>query len=345
MRLTRESCAKLLTFPPTHNDQKKSITLPELVGALCPTLDTDVHVEADGKLCLTHSREWMQEDRLAWLRRIIVARVHSHEGIEEHLANSAQILTYIDETDPSAGLAGISGLGGTGVSSVGTLRASSVYSAFSDDFVGVIDFEPEDPRRGRGKARASEKLPAWASDQAKQHQSIGTAPDLLVKIAQHVANFEGDATPIAVMRFNQELVSIDAILKSLMNSEIIYAPLKYRSRNTTEVVVTRVRERHSGYIDNYRPGELELLVPAIESGSDDDSNFYTVPYNESTADFGIFNIMLKLAAKFGFLIKAEVIERIEFARYIGEASARDGLVPGKIIACSGMKLWAEPIAR
>jgi hypothetical protein len=345
LRLTHESHAKLLTFPPTYNNQKKPITLPELVGALCPTLDVNVYVEVDGNLCLTHSRAWMQEDRLKWLRRIIVARTHSHEGIDKHLAESVQLLNYIDEADPSAGLACISGLGGAGVPSVGTLRASSVFSAFSDDFVGVIDFEPEDPRRGRGKAKASEKLPAWASDQAKRHQKIGTAPDVLVKIAQHVADFEGDASPIAVMRFNQKLVGIDVILNSLMNSEIIYAPLKYRGNNDTEVVITRVRERHSGYIDNYRPGELELLVPTIESGSEDNSNYYTVPYNKSTAEFGIFNIIFKLAAKSGFLIRAEIIERIEFAKYIGEASVRDGLVPGKIIACPGIKLWAEQIVR
>jgi len=345
LKLTSEKYAKLLMFPPAFNSQKKPITLPDLVGALCPMLDTDVYVEVEGVLSLIHSCEWMKEDRLKWLRRVTVAHTLSHEVIEEHLTNSAKFLTYIDETDPSAGLACITGLGGTGVSSVGTLRASSVYNSFSDDFVGVIDFEPEDPRRGRGKARVSENLAAWASDQAKRHESAGTEPALLVKIAQHVANFEGDATPIAVMRFNQNLVSIDVILKSLINSEKIYAPLKYRGNNDTEVVVTRVRERHSGYIDNYRPGELEYLVPTIESGSEDSSNLYTVPYNENTAEFGIFNIILKLAAKSGYLVKSEIVDRVEFARYVGEASVRDGLVPGKIIVCSGMKLWAEPIVR
>ncbi|PZW63881.1 histidine kinase/DNA gyrase B/HSP90-like ATPase [Pseudomonas sp. URMO17WK12:I1] len=345
LRMTCESHANLLAFPSQFNNQKMPITLPELVGALCPILDMNVFVEVDGKLSLTHSRDWMQEDRLEWLRRVTVSRIHSHEDIDNHLAESAKFLTYIDEADPSAGLACISGQGGSGVSSVGTLRASSIYNAFSDDFVGVIDFEPEDPRRGRGKAKANGKLPAWASDQARLHQSKGTKPDRLIKIAQHVADFKGDASPVAVVRFNHTLVGIDVILKSLINSEVIYAPLKYRGTSNKEVVITRVRERHSGYIDSYRPGELELLVPTIESGSEDNSNFYTVPYNESPAEFGVFNIISRVAARSGFLIKAEIIERIEFARYIGEASARDGLVPGKIIACSGMKLWAEQIVR
>lgn len=342
LRLTREKHAGLLMFPPVFSSQKKSITLPALVGALCPMLDADVYVEVEGETYLIHSRKWMQEDRLTWLRRVIVADIHTYEGAEEHLAKSAQLLTYIDETDPSAGLACISGLGGTGVSSVGTLRASSVYNSFSDDFSGVIDFEPEDPRRGRGKARASEKLAAWASDQAKRHQKAGTPTALLVKVAQHVADFKGDATPIAVMRLNQELVSIDTILKSLMDSEVIYAPLKYRDNKETEVVVTRVRERHSGFIDSYGPGELEFLVPTIESGSDDSSNLYTVPYNGEPAEFGFFNIILKSAAKLGLSIKSEILEKIEFARYIGQASPRDGLTPGKVIVCSGIKLWAEP---
>ena len=345
LRLTHDNHTKLLSFPPAYGSQESHVTLPLLVGALCPILDVNVYVEVDGKLSLTHSREWMFEDRLKWLKRVVLSRKNSNESIEKNLAESVQFLAYIDESDPSAGLACISGQGGAGIPSVGTLRASSVYNAVSDNFVGVIDFEPEDPRRGPGRARAREKISAWASDQARLHESAGTAPEMLVKIAQKVANFEGDATPIAVMNFNQKLTSADSILANLITSGAIYAPLKLRDTRSTEAVVTKVRERHSGYIDNYRPGELELLLPTMESGSDDDSNFYAIPYKESTADYGIFKIISKLAAKSGFLIKAEIIERIEFARYIGEASIRDGLEQGKIIACSGVKLWVEPLAR
>lgn len=344
LRLVGDKYAQLLMFPPGHDSQKSAITLPGLVGALCPMLDADVYVEVEGVASKVHSREWILEDRLVWLRRVVFADRPSYEGRDEDLSKSAKLLSFVDESDPSLGLACIPLFGSAGVSTVGTLRASSIFNSFSNDFVGAIDFEPEDPRRGRGKARAGKKLAVWASDQARRHQSAGTAPALLVKVAEHVADFEGDATPVAMLRFNQELVGVETIVKHLVDSEIVYAPLKYRSNENGEVVITRVRERHSGFVDSYRPGELELLVPVIESGSEDSSNYYAVPYADKRAEFGVLGIIYRLAYKLGFVVCYEVLERIEFAKYVGEASTRDGLVPGKIVACSGMKLWAQPIS-
>ena len=40
-------------------------------------------------------------------------------------------------------------------------------------------------------------------------------------------------------------------------------------------------------------------------------------------------------------IVAEILERVEFARYVGETSRRDGLVSGRLIGCSGLKIWVE----
>jgi hypothetical protein len=343
LRLSADQYAQLLKFPSTGSNGPHPISLTGLVGALCPMLDADVYVEQEGENRLVHKRRWMEEDRLSWLRRVTAADARANEHLEMHLAASAPLLTFVNQDDPSAGLACISGYPGGGVSAVGTLRASNLYNAFSDEFTGVIDYEPEDPRRGRGIPIAGEHLKTWASNQAILHRDAGTETPNRIYIAQHVADFGGDATPIVMMRLNQEWKDLTEVLRCLTEEGPLYAPLKYRDFNNKVITITVARERHTGLIDSYRPGELEYVVPTIEASSDSTSNLYILENDGVMDENGFYAILCRFAIQRGFRVSAEIIERIEFARYIGQASLRDDLVPGKMIGCSALKIWAEPI--
>lgn len=343
LRLSADQCTQLLKFPSMGGHEHHPISLTGLIGALCPMLDADVCVEQEGKNRLVHKRRWMEEDRLSWLRRITAADARADEHLDKHLATSAPLLTFINKDEPSAGLACISGNPGGGVSTVGTLRASNVFNAFSDNFAGVIDYEPEDPRRGRGIPIAGELLKEWASDQAIRHRDAGTETPNRIYIAQRVSDFGGDATPILMMRLDQEWKDLTQILKRLTEEGPLYAPLKYQDFSNSVIVITVVRERHSGFIDNYRPGELEYVIPTIESGTDQNSTLYILERGGVMEENGFYAILCRFAIQKGFIINAEIVERIDFARYVGQASPRDDLVPGRMIGCSALKIWANTI--
>lgn len=339
LRVTAKQHAELLRFPSGGMAEPISISLSGLVGALCPMLDVDVFVEDKGENRLIHQRRWMEEDRLSWLRRVTAADARADQRLDEHLAAAVPLLAFIDENDPSAGLACITRGGAAGVSTVGSLRANVRLNSFRDEFTGVIDYEPDGPRRAHGRPRARERLSSWATDQARKHCVAGTEVPRRVYIAQRVADFGGDATPILMMRLNHEWADLDTLLVHLKEVGSLYAPVKYGNFQREEIVITIVRERHSGFLDNYRPGELDYVVPTLQATTEDGSKLYAL----DKECMGFFWLLSKYAAKRGYAIKGEIIERVEFARYVGQESLRDGLVSGKMIGCSGLRIWAEPI--
>lgn len=339
--LTADKHKKLLKLKFSGHRDSLPISLSALVGALCPMLDADVYVEEHGETHLIHSRRWMDEDRLAWLRRITVADVRSDNMLDENLAIAAPLLKFVDPNEPNVGLACITGMPSAGVATVSTLKASMVFgSSFSDEFVGTLDYEPADPRRSRGKPKAEGHLRSWASGQAKLNLEAGIEMPRKKYIAERVAAFGGDATPVVMMRLNQEWADLDSILKHLTEVGPLHAPIAYSHSTDGQIVITVVRERHTGFIDNYRPGELEYLLPTLQAGSDN-SSLYAIPSPNDLAELGFLMLLTRFAAQLGISIQSDFIERVDFARYVGQASPRDGLMPGKLIGGLGLKIWAE----
>lgn len=337
LRMTAERCEELLKMM-RGSWEILPLSLTDLVGMLCPMLDADVYVEVGGIRRLVHPRRWMDEGRLLWLRRITGADARKEKNLDENLDAAVPLLTFLDPNDPSAGLACITGAPGAGVKAVGTLKAGMPFNHFSDDFVGAIDHLPDNPRRSYGKPRLNAHLAEWASDQALRNRDIGSPVPRRIYAAERVAQYGGDATPIAMVRLNREWVDLETLLDQLAASGPIYAPLKFDFDK--RLMMTVVRERHSGFVDNYRPGELEYLVPTIEVGSDD-KVLYAVPTEEYSAENGICMLLTRLALSRGLTVKGEIQERVDFARYVGPASPREGLEPGKLIGCSGLRLWVE----
>jgi hypothetical protein len=344
LRITSEKLNELLkTGHALQPDSGVSISIEQLVPLLCPMLDANVYVVSGGTTTLAHERNWMDSDRFAWLSRIAHPDRHSDSSYEDQMREAAPRLTFIDPDDPSSGLACIAFNAGAGVSTVGSLQATPFFNAYRNEYWGAIDYLPSGPQRSAGRPRKSESLRKWATEQAKllEHSTV-EFPERQYA-AQRVAAFGGDSTPIVGMKLNQEWVTLDAVLDYLTGGVTVYAPLKpgfgHGSENKT--LITVVRENHSGWIDNYLPGDLEYLVPTLEGfGSSGDDDLYRVPTDADPAEVGFCALLSRRAAMRGILINGALIERVDFARYIGEASRRDNLVPGKLIGGWALQLSA-----
>lgn len=338
----RPECVREILTADTGLDGEEGerISLSRLVGALCPMLDVDVYVEENGARQKVHSRGWMNEDRTTWLKRIRIPMSNNEETYEGHLEEIAPLLRFVDPDDPSAGLACISWHGGCGVATVGTLRATPSFGHdYRDGFAGALDYLPADARRLEGAARAADKLPRWATEQAVLIGKLGIPFPQRQYAAKKVASFDGDATPIAGLLFNRDWAGIEEIFLALSKGEELYAPIKPELGK--RAVITVIRERHYGFLDNYHPNELELLLPVLEGTESGDNSLLRIPTEGDPAPYGFCALLTSYALRRGYKVEGTILEQVGLARYIGQSSERDGLFAGKIISTWALKLQAR----
>jgi Histidine kinase-, DNA gyrase B-, and HSP90-like ATPase len=339
LRLSRAQLAEVLMFDRPFRGEPKFVDMRQLVGMLCPMLDVDVFVCADGRTERVHSRRWYDEERTTWLKRIALPMAQDRAGRDAEISEAAGRLTPIDPEDPAAGLAAVSGVSAMGIATVGTLRATERLSEHVDEFAGAIDYEPSGPRRDMERPRAAARLPLWATEQAALAASTVVPQPQRQRIAERVAKFGGDATPIASILFNREWVPLEEAFSKSLKEGTVYIPITWSMRQEGRPVMTTVRERHTGFVDNYFQGELELVLPTLE-GSDSSSyeDYYSIPTDDHPADCSFYAMLNKVALCNGFYIEGEFCEKIEFARYVGQDSPRQKLHHGKMIGCAGLKL-------
>lgn len=341
LSLNRAKLATVLTLDPPYGGDQQSLDLFQLVGALCPMLNVDVYVAVEERQERVHSRRWYEEDREEWLKRLLPGKERQRGFPFGELEAAAKRLTFIDPSDPAKGLAAVAAMGGTGVATVGTLRVTSDFGQVVQDFSGAIDHEPAGPRRGIKQAAAASLVPAWATQQAELAASMNIPMPQRLYIAQRVARFEGDGSPIAFILFEREWISLETALTKALERREIYVPVQ--AGNGKRVSMAVARERHSGLIDNYKVGELEYLVPAMEgdhsSGSEE---YYAVPTLDDPSTFSFLSMFNRLAQSKNISVTGEFFEKVDFARYVGPDSPREGLPHGKLIGCSGLKLTVRP---
>lgn len=320
-----------------------SYSLKQLVGVLCPMLDVDVHVDDGSGLELLHSANWFAEDRRKWLTRILAPETAGHDFVKEQIESAAERLRPIDPSDPSAGVAAIIAVGAAGVRTVGTLQATSFFSRYSDDYMGTIDYEPGGPKREAIVPRAKELIPVWATEQA----TLLAACDLPIAkrqaAAERVADFGGDASLLFGLMLNGEWMDLGAIVARLKTGEPLYVPMKSGDMRGGGPQMARVREHHSGFLDNYAPGELRYLVSTLEASDSTKDKIYRYETKDSGDDVGFFGIIGKRLASEGCWLIAEGVGQIEFAEYVGEASPRQRLFPGKKIVTAALRLTSGPV--
>lgn len=344
LRLTPEKRESLLTVK--EGMSARSLTLFEVVGLLSPMVDVDIYAELDGELRQVHRRRWMDEDRRAWLSRVLISDARKSPGPVDVLGDSirdyASLARFIDPDVPSRGLATVAGVGGTGVRTVGGLRAGDLFNPFSSEFMGTIDFEPSDPTRSRGGFSAGkDKVAAWATEQARV-VAASNAPETIRRYAaKRIADFGGDSSPIATIKFNRVEISLLEMFELLRSGEPVYAPVSPPIGHNANAHMGVVREHQVGFIDNYRPEELEYLVRTIE-GSPDNGALYAIPTTDGPTGPEFLSMLARAAGREGYGLEMEVLERVDFARYVGQDSPRQGLAHGKLIGCTALKLALIP---
>lgn len=343
LKLERPMLEKILRFDSAFGGSHTPVTFTEMIGTLCPMLDADLFVEVIGQVTKIHSRNWFEEDRVAWLRRISLPHVNkpinmSHEAIEAEIAEAAPRLTFINDDEPSAGLAAVSGVAARGIRTVGMFRATEGFSQHANEFWGAIDYQPAGPRRSFGHPRSPTLLAAWASQQAAlAAQSVPAGQQRRI-IARRVAEFGGDATPIASISFDRDWLSLEEAFDKACRVGKVYVPVKQTSFQGDAWSMGAVRERQTGLLDNYSPNELEFLVPIMEGSDSRDNAYDAIPTDDRPADRSFLAMLNRLGVASGVNISGGFIERFPAARYIGQDSPRERLIHGKLIHCDMLEL-------
>jgi hypothetical protein len=331
--------------PQSFSENAKFITLAELVGQICPMLDVDVFVDFNQQRDKVHSSKWYSEDKASWLSTLLLPEVSSSSYVPEAINLLHPIMTFLNPACPDQGLAAISFFGGCGVRTVGTLASRGAFNNHSDDFIGAIDYEPDGPRRGSGRALATEYLEAWATDQASKLSTIELTPQQKYRASCSIARFGGDASALILMSVRREPKKLDELYQLLLSGEELFATLKYLgSWDDKRVGLGFVREKESGLIDHYRTNELEFLLNALEPIEDNSNDqIVEIPTEGHLAPVGFFTMLKNYAAARGYKLESQMIDDLEFARYIGKSSERDGLHAGKIIKRTGLKLFIQTL--
>jgi hypothetical protein len=343
LKLERTMLDQVLRFDSGLSHSKTAVTFAELVGVICPLLDVDVFLDAGGQVTKIHSRNWFEEDRVAWLRRISLPHVNkainvSIETIEAEMAEAAPRLTFIDPDDPSAGLAAVAGVAARGARAVGMLRATDGFHQYANEFWGAIDYQATEPRRTHGPPRSRALLGRWASEQASLAAQMVTVGPQQHVIAKRIADFYGDATPIASISFDRDWLSLEEAFDKACRAGKVYTPVKVNSVHDSAPVMAMVHERQWGFIDNYQKNELELLVPIMEGADSTANAYYAIPTDAQPAHHSFLTMMHRLGVNRGVEITGRFIERFPTARYVGQDSPRQGLKHGAIIHCDVLEL-------
>ncbi len=343
LKLERTILDQVLRFDSAFSHSTTPVTFAELIGALCPMLDVDIFVDVAGQVKKIHSRNWFEEDRITWLRRIALPHVNksinvSVEAVEAELAEAAPRLTFLDPDDPTAGLAAVSGVAARGVRAVGMFRATEGFGQYANEFWGAIDYQPAGPRRSFGTPRSNALLARWATEQAMLAAKLAPVGNQQRVIACRVADFEGDATPIAAISFDRGWLSLEDAFDKACRVGKVYAPIRQASFRDEGWSMGTIRERQSGLVDNYFPNELELLVPVMEGSDSNGDAFYAIPTADQPAHYSFLTMMNRLSAAHGVSIAGRFIERFPVARYVGQDSPRQGLKHGATIHCNVLEL-------
>lgn len=342
LTVSRNNLEKVLRYGSSSSSERSQITFTELVGTICPMLDADVFVDVKGELNQIHSRNWFEGDRADWLRRISLPNTNNavnvtSETIDAQIIEAAERLTFIDPNDPSAGLAAVAGNAARGIRTIGMLKATEGFNQFSNDYWGAIDYQADDPQRTFGSPRSKALLAEWATKQAVKAAGSQAADNQII-IARRVAEFGGDATPIACIRFDREWKSLEEAFDKACREGKVYIPLKPNSGHDNGISMAVVRERQSGFLDNYAENELEFLVPIMEGSDSNGKAYYAIPTTDRPAPNSFLAMLNKLAIERGTAISGEFIARFPTARYVGVDSPRQGLFNGQTIHCDVLKL-------
>lgn len=215
--LTEEQKNDLLAVSEYSDDDYYNLT--DAVGFICQTIDVDVYVqELDGPKLKVHERGWYKNPQ-DWLERVSHKVMRSSMRSKEKFFEAANNMAFIDEDRPEMGLACINYLDygyGVGLECVGGLSANLHEDDDSDgDYIGAIECWPEGPRRDAGDPVDTEKVAAWADQQAEMVKNLGLEIARHEIVCHRISDMGGDATPIAVAFLSGVCVALSEIVEAL----------------------------------------------------------------------------------------------------------------------------------
>jgi hypothetical protein len=345
---------KLLLHPTRDVPERDfSIGLKALVARLCPCLDCDVYVvDNDETPVRVHSRAWLEQDALEWLRDITLSNVFAHPAVEACLAKAAPFLRIVrDSHGQSCGRAAIRfDPVAASIASLGGLFAGP--EPRSPDtvvrgYIGAMAVKAAGLTRAEGGVLADRRaLQNWASDQAVLMADCGMSDDQRYQAAVNVANYGGDPTPIAMIVMNRNLVGIEEVTKILLNRTEVLAVLDdtfLRIASLRDYMqIGRITYRRSiGTSQWYSPTELEFSGVVLEShlGSPHGGvTFLQVPTEKQPAWSSFLSCLKRHLEGVGERLVWEQKNDALLALYSGQHSARDGLFLGLELRGSALSI-------
>jgi hypothetical protein len=342
LHITSSDVEQLTTAYPRFAQENFKVSLKELIAHLCPCLDCDVFVsQGEGQFDLAHSRKWYQSDALKWTREIVFAEPKNDQVLNNYLAKIAPLARVIEGPDGPCGRAAIAfGNIETGIESVGGLASSthSRMSNFSMQYVGAIGFEPGGPRRNAG-CLLGDNVGAWATEQAQLLTQFEISDIEKYLAAVNAANFGGDPTPIAMVLINRRPTTLSTVYDLLQDGTTIYAPIEHSGGL---VEISRVYHSTSPGIKSALAwNELDFGVTTMEAwpgGHIPDKAYHRIPTEETPMPSCFLSCLQRYAYSKRRTLQWELESDVLFARYKGEASAREKLLPGLELRATGLKL-------
>jgi hypothetical protein len=234
--ITAERLKELLH--PENDSVPLEVTLAELVGRLCPTLDCDVTVADRGKpRSVVHRRAWPEVDAFEWLCQITLPhrQIGADEGGSKQKALLKRVVPFATPVRSGGrliGRAAINFLGGylpAVVSSGGLLlHGGSFWYDLGTGYIGCVEQEPPGPRRSGGESTTSNlefyndpHISDWASEQAQRLANSDLDEEERLTAAKFVAHLKGDPIPLAAVRLNGKWQSLSDITKLLSDGQQI----------------------------------------------------------------------------------------------------------------------------
>jgi hypothetical protein len=345
--VTEDRIKSLLSvFSAGPQPTRREITLSELIGHLCPTLDCDVSVE-DGSAApiVVHRNNWYAQDLGMWLRRITIVDRNDRE-LNDYFDRISPLLRPIVSKEYRFGLAAIALRPiGPGLGAIGGLIAghsSTHLLGHAGTYAGVLELQPEGPRRSGGNRFATDdQMSAWATEQAKLMHEGKYSEAERYWASTAIAEFAGDPSLIANFPLNRKLTNLESIYELLKSGSHILVPCTREHEQQIIGMIIFKRSPFSLYalpIEHLKLAQNLLEWLYVSGGTNTQYAYRRLPTDDKTVPGSFLDCFSRYATHQGRKLAISPIEDNILAEYTGPPSELEGLKPNMQIRGSALTL-------
>jgi len=316
--------------------------LERVIANLAPLVDVDIYLDNLGQTNQVHTANWPQTESLDWLKKIDLEEIEDDDYLAM-LNKISEAVDFIDPDRPFLGRAVIAPMAGNGNYTVDGLNTPRMMGQAHNEFCGVIDRPSSGPRRQPNKWIDKTALGNWANRQAEKLAGCQLDNVQKYNAACRIANFGGDAFPIATICLNGDWVDIDTVYAKLKTGPL-YAPIDpVNSRDGSWVLSQiRIKRRHVSY--GVSRDNFDQNAEVIEAPSNSRNQRYlSVPEEEKRDSLSFLSLLTRLAEEDGLEIMTEGIQDFCIAKYTGEESKLENIENGMDMIMPVLKITlSEP---